>query len=76
MSEEADDENNFFEVEIVQYTCVGDPMVYADHIYKVRVCVGPRIYAVTRSYVGFCELDAQLRRKVTCTFLFCLSCSG
>lgn len=64
MSSETNDEVPYFEVEILQHSCIGDTLIYADHIYKIRVCVGERIYGIQRSYPAFCELDTQLRRKV------------
>ena len=54
-----------FGVEVFDYgLCVnGDPSVYADHEFTVRVWVGQHMYAIQRSYSAFCLFDAQLRRR-------------
>lgn len=41
----------------------GDPSVYSDHEFTVRVWVGQHVYAIQRSYSSFCFFDAALRRK-------------
>jgi len=54
-----------FGVEVFDYGLAvnGDPSVYADHEFTVRVWMGQHMYAIQRSYSSFCMFDAQLRRR-------------
>ena len=62
-------EYQYFGAEITDYACLGDTSIYKEHVFNVRAWVDQRMYSVQRSYESFCELDAQLRRKV----MYCLS---
>jgi hypothetical protein len=66
----------FFGAEIVDYVCEGDESNYNDHLFKLRVWVGQRMYFITRSYSAFCELDAVLRKKFPRTQLPAIPLSG
>jgi hypothetical protein len=48
---------------VSDYSCVGDPNDYSNHIFNVQVWIGQEMYVVERSYSSFCELDARIRRK-------------
>ena len=53
-----------FDCEVVDYHIMGnDPNFYNNHIFTIKIWIKQHMYAVSRSYAAFCELDCRLRKQ-------------